>query len=334
MTPNPRRALAAATLAAGAARRRHAAGHRRHRLRRRPVLPGVPGLDVRRHRRASTSSTATSPSPATASCASSTTRWSATSTPASQVEDGLIVNRVNGQDDKWSASQVAQPDLLRQHQVRQRLLAHGHRDGERRRPVGGGVLEGQLRLRPGAGRELQHPQQQRAVLGGAGEHRPSTSPARSSRAARSARATSSSTTRSGPRARGRRPTSGPRARPHARLPPRAHPSRVGHLLRGQQLAPADAVRLGVDHALPAVQRVLVRPEHDRPPTATGVRPSTAPEPALSTAALTAPPRSEGRCGPRTIRAAAPAYRRLRRPWLSPSASSVSPTRASPPSSTP
>ena len=46
----------------------------------------------------------------------------------------------------------------------------------------------------------------------------------------------------------------PRARPHPRLPPRAHPPRGRHLLRGQQLASADALRLVVDHALPAVQR--------------------------------------------------------------------------------
>ena len=51
----------------------------------------------------------------------------------------------------------------------------------------------------------------------------------------------------------------PRARPHAGLPPRAHPPRGRHLLRGQQLAPADAVRLGVDHALPAVQRLVEQP---------------------------------------------------------------------------
>ena len=43
------------------------------------------------------------------------------------------------------------------------------------------------------------------------------------------------------------------------LPPRAHPARGRHLLRGQQLAPADAVRLGVDHALPAVQRLVEQP---------------------------------------------------------------------------
>ena len=47
---------------------------------------------------------------------------------------------------------------------------------------------------------------------------------------------------------------GPRARPHPGLPPRAHPARGGHLLRGQQLASADSLRLVVDHALPAVQR--------------------------------------------------------------------------------
>ena len=46
----------------------------------------------------------------------------------------------------------------------------------------------------------------------------------------------------------------PRAGTHARLPPRAHPPRVGDVLRGQQLARADHVRLRLGHALPAVQR--------------------------------------------------------------------------------
>ena len=45
-----------------------------------------------------------------------------------------------------------------------------------------------------------------------------------------------------------------------RVPPRAHPARGGHLLRGQQLAAVDAVRLGLDHALPPVQRDLRRPQ--------------------------------------------------------------------------
>jgi hypothetical protein len=51
----------------------------------------------------------------------------------------------------------------------------------------------------------------------------------------------------------------PRAGPRARLPPRAHPPRVGRVLRGQQLAAAHAVRLGVGHALPAVQRHVEQP---------------------------------------------------------------------------
>ena len=76
---------------------------------------------------ASTSSTVTSPRPATAGCGSSTTAWS-TRRSRSTDDDSLIVNTVGGSDDKWSPSQVAQPDLLREHQVRHRPRAHrlGH----------------------------------------------------------------------------------------------------------------------------------------------------------------------------------------------------------------
>ena len=116
-----------------------------------------------------------------------------------------------------------------------------------------------------AGRQLHRAQHQRRSSTSADEVARSTSRARSSRARPVARATSSST----PRALQRRLVDAgdimaPRARPHARLPPRAHAPRGRHLLRGQQLARADAVRLGVDHALPAVQRHVRRPVDDRP----------------------------------------------------------------------
>ena len=56
----------------------------------------------------------------------------------------------------------AQPDLLRQHQLRHEPRRVVHGDGRRRRPVGGRLDERQLRPRPGPGRQLQHAQQQRA----------------------------------------------------------------------------------------------------------------------------------------------------------------------------
>ena len=46
----------------------------------------------------------------------------------------------------------AEPDLLRQHQVRQPADRHRQRDGRGRGSLGGGDHQGQLRLRPGAER--------------------------------------------------------------------------------------------------------------------------------------------------------------------------------------
>ena len=154
-----------------------------------------------------------------------------------------------------------QPDLLRQHQVRLALRRHRQRDEQRRRPVGGRVAQ---RINfvyvPVAGRAAApratttcvfsvEPVQTSQYIARA--FFPSTPKRSRNVLVDDSIWTSGSWTPSN--------ILGPRARPHARLPPRAHAPRVRHLLRGQQLAPADAVRLGVDHALPAVQRVVEQP---------------------------------------------------------------------------
>ena len=51
-------------------------------------------------------------------------------------DQALIVNTVGGVQDKWTAAAGAQPDLLREHQVRRRLRGRRQRDDRRRRPVG------------------------------------------------------------------------------------------------------------------------------------------------------------------------------------------------------
>ena len=121
--------------------------------------------------------------------------------------DGLIVNRVNGQDDKWSASQALNLTYCVSTKFGADYAAR------RRRPMAAGAgqweaasSEGQLRLRARAGRQLHHAQLDGALLRRADEdhavHRPRVLPQH----ARSPRATSSSTPRAcstparGPRA--------------------------------------------------------------------------------------------------------------------------------------
>ena len=84
-------------------------------------------------------------------------------------DQALIVNTVG-----WRAGQVdraagAQPDLLREHEVRRRLRDRRQRDDAGCGAVGGRDREGELRLRADPGRRLHHPQQHGAVLGGAHE---------------------------------------------------------------------------------------------------------------------------------------------------------------------
>ena len=189
-------------------------------------------------------------------------RWSAARRRPSRTAS--IVNTVGGADDKWSTSQVGNLTYCVSTKFGTR-----NTDVVNAMNSGAGLLGGARPSKinfvyvPVAGRQLHDAQQQRAVLGRAradlAVHRPRVLPEHAQALAQRP---------------GRRldldlglldadQHPGPRARPHARLPPRAHPPRGRHLLRGQQLAPADAVRLVLDHALPAVQRHLEQPQHDR-----------------------------------------------------------------------
>ena len=51
-------------------------------------------------------------------------------------DQSLIVNTVGGVQDKWTAAAGAQPDLLREHQVRLRLRGRRQRDGAAAPPCG------------------------------------------------------------------------------------------------------------------------------------------------------------------------------------------------------
>ena len=89
----------------------------------------------------------------------------------------------------------------------------------------------------------------------------------------------------------------PRARAHARLPPRAHAAELGAVLRGRRVAGAHDVRPVLGHALPAVQRPgrlepdphAARPERGGVPLRAGRRGSRS-TPTLVTVDLVPDPR--------------------------------------------
>ena len=216
-----------------------------------------------RTRTSSTSSTVTSPSPTPASSASSTTRLVG---PETQI-DGLIVNTVGGADDKWSTSQVGNLTYCVS-------TKFGTRNADIVNAMNGGAglweaASSKINFVYVPSQDANCTTRNNNVLFSVepvadhAVHRPGVLPEHAQALAQ----------RPGRRLdldlglvdADQHPR--PRARPHARLPPRAHAARGRHLLRGQQLAPADAVRLVLDHALPAVQRHLEQPQHDgdRPP---------------------------------------------------------------------
>ena len=84
-------------------------------------------------------------------------------------DDGLVINRVYGVDDKWTAP-GPEPDLLRQHQLRLAADQRRRRDGQGTALWEAASLEGELHLRALGGLELPHQQQLRAVLRRADEH--------------------------------------------------------------------------------------------------------------------------------------------------------------------
>ena len=213
---------------------------------------------------AATSSTATSRPRRPGRCASSTTRWSPSRTPSTE---GLIVNTVSGRDDKWSATQA----LNLTYCVSTKFGTDYSRVVTAMAAGAGQWEAATAKVNfvhvPAQDGSCTTRNSERALLGRADQdqpvHRPGVLPQHVEVVAQRARQ------RQEPvqlRLLDPEQHPGPRAGPHPRLPPRAHPPRGRHLLRGQQLASADPLRLGVDHALPPVQRDLGRPQHDRPAT--------------------------------------------------------------------
>ena len=199
---------------------------------------------------------ATSPGP----CASSTTPWSTSRT---------LKERASSSTGSTAGRQVVgepgnQPHLLRQHEVRRRLhaivtaMADGGGQGE------AATTKVNFIYVPAQDGSRTTREPARGFLGRADQDQRSTSPAPSSPAGRSRHATSWST----PRASA---TQGPGPPATSSRTSWATPSASGTSTPDPRPAPAsrtttgaaDAVRLGVDHALPPVQRVVRRPEHDR-----------------------------------------------------------------------
>ncbi len=82
-------------------------------------------------------------------------------------DQSLIVNTVGGVQDKWTAPQALNLTYCVSTKFGSDYAAVVNAMAQRRRAVGERDREGELRLRAGPGRQLHHPEQRGAVLGGA-----------------------------------------------------------------------------------------------------------------------------------------------------------------------